>query len=163
PPPLEGGGHPGGRRPMSMADDARFPHVRVPKFLLDRKRYPDMTASCLATYVAARSFAYHGKTNEKFAKAWPGLRAIAMHSFRGGSGLATRGGNYGGQPLDYVGGARPAGVVRMTDQCSQDDRCRSQDGDLRTRSEEREEKNTPPDGGSLSLTSQPQNGNGNAQ
>src|SRR5262245_15056120 len=212
-----------------MADDARFPHVRIPKFILDRQRYPGMTPSCLATYVAARSFAYFGsKANERFAKAFPSLRSIARRSGQGTrtvcrnlaslesmglistrarfndtdviyfvdfperfkTVLEARGkeaaqddedarlgeirdaarveaarasrptsrrsrtfqcehGNPGGQPF-----SQPIGVVRMSNACSQDDRGCSQDGDLITRSEEREEKNTPPDGGdSPSVTS----------
>lgn len=59
-----------------MLDDVRFPHVRIPKFL-NVTNFPELTPSILATYVAARSFAYlRSRSSERFARCWPAIRTI---------------------------------------------------------------------------------------
>jgi hypothetical protein len=64
-----------------MADDRRFPHTRIPNFLFDTERYPDMTASMITTYAAARSFAYvRSKASDKFGRAWPSIPTIAKRA-----------------------------------------------------------------------------------
>ena len=53
-----------------MPDNPRFPHVRVPMFLLTPpEEFPEMTPSHIATYVAVRSYAYtRSAASDRFAR-----------------------------------------------------------------------------------------------
>jgi len=65
---------------MNALEAANWPHTRIPNFIFDGDRYPGMTAAHIATYAAARSFAYASSRSGKFGKCMAARGTIARRA-----------------------------------------------------------------------------------